>query len=451
MTIILTHLISWTIGTSALKLILKNTKSPFSLSTLLLLGFGAGYGISSFMTFFSFLMFQSLNASFLFLFHALLMLALLYLTLSIPKSIPEKNSKPSFKLSWIHGIYGLLILIWLGSLYFIATRHPYGEWDAWAMWNMKTKFLLLSPTPLEDILQKIHWHTHPDYPLSLPLFNTWIMSLEGGFNPRSPFWTAFLFAFAIGAFLLQWAHTHFKKFYAITISAVIITNPFINIISTQQYADVILAFFLLCTIFLLMKAIETYEKHFFLLYGLFLGFMSFIKNEGLVMAFLLLLLSVAFLFLNKQKHKENLKPLLIFLAIGFCITFSQMLIFKIFLAPPNTDIIPLLSPDNLKFVNVHRLLIVLKGFFTELTGIRWSLLWIFIGSLYVLYFKSLVKPKNLLFVAFFIIYFFIIVAIYLLNNQVDLAWWVETSLHRICFYLAPSLFLFALSLQNKTH
>ena len=56
----------------------------------------------------------------------------------------------------------VLLVDWIGA-------HPHGRWDAWAIWNLRAKFLATPSDRWRDAFDPVVSWSHPDYPLLLPL------------------------------------------------------------------------------------------------------------------------------------------------------------------------------------------------------------------------------------------------------------------------------------------
>jgi hypothetical protein len=59
-------------------------------------------------------------------------------------------------------IFALLSFI----MYYI--NRPHGFWDAWAIWNMRARFLFRSGNQYINAFSSLYSWSHPDYPLLLP-------------------------------------------------------------------------------------------------------------------------------------------------------------------------------------------------------------------------------------------------------------------------------------------
>ncbi len=66
--------------------------------------------------------------------------------------------------------YSLAGLLGIAGLYFFAyyDANPHGRWDAWAIWNMRARFLFLGGDGWTAAFTEIPGLPHGDYPLLVP-------------------------------------------------------------------------------------------------------------------------------------------------------------------------------------------------------------------------------------------------------------------------------------------
>ncbi|MCA9400638.1 MAG: glycosyltransferase family 39 protein [Candidatus Omnitrophica bacterium] len=445
----LNHFISLVLGFLTLTIIYKDRPSLKPALTLLL-SWGVGLGISVYLTFLSFILFKTFHPEKIYLFHGILFLGLFLGAFPtykrhfkrIPHILFETINQRLFDaLTWI--FWTILLCL----TYMVTEGHTFGEWDAWGMWNLKTKFLLLSAQPFEDIFHNLHWHTHPDYPLFLPFLNTWVYGLSSTDLHPIPLYTAIIFTLACGILLYLGLLQFIPKIPAFIAGALLATNPFFGYQATAQYADVQIGFYLLAGFILMVDSLSTKKPQSFFLFGIILGFMTFIKNEGILM--MLFLTGLTLLSFGKEVFQHKRVLLWFFLALG--LTFIPTLYFKTFLAPPNDDILPNFAWSNLRHYRFMNLQIFFTSTFQELTHKKWCWIWIFSLSALLLNLPKLIfeeKCRGLF--LFFVIYFFAIAAIYTTNTNISISWWLESSLARIIFSLLPSLlFLIFYSYWHK--
>lgn len=419
-------------------LTLFREKPVFNKTLTLILSAGLGIGLNSILTFYSFFLMNGFSRTAVWTFALVLPAVLALINIKIIfnriKNFPVKIS-PLSPLAWL--VWGLLLYV----VIFMARMHPYGEWDAWALYNMKMKFLLLSAERWKDIFEKLHWYTQPDYPLLLPFINVYNFALGQAAQPVVPLVTGVVFAMLIIWLMFGGLKQIMPPPAAFFASLLLLANPFYIFQSTAQYADTILAFYLLASVLCMNLALLYSDKRMAGLCGLMLGLMTFTKNEGIVMAILLIAVFTLYLSFKSVPQGGRKKSLLLVpcLLAGFALTGSATCILKLFLAPHNKDIFGGLSAGPMKFMNRDGLMIIVNAFAHETSHKRWAFIWHFIGLLLVLANKRLFFKECKTFLFFMLLYSAVLTVIYLTTVNFELSWRLDSTLHRICYYLLPSL------------
>jgi hypothetical protein len=398
---------------------------------------GTGLGLSAYLTFFSFIVFRKFNPPGIIMINSLALASLLFYA-DKKKILSDWQSlwKPK-PFSWANLGIGVLWISLSFFIYYTATKHPYGQWDAWGMWNLKTKFFITSANPWEDVLHRLSEHTHPDYPLLLPFLNIWGMSFCGHYDFHIPFFTAILFTILTTLAIFNGLKLFIPRPASFLAATIFMANPYAAFWATAQYADIILAFFFTIAIILLWLTLKTQSLDIAKLLAIMLGFAAFTKNEGLLLTLLLVLSTLLSMHLFKKPSFtiESASWLIRWLIIG-CV---PVIIFKIFFAPSNADILPFLSLANTELFNAEKLGFIIMSFFKEIIDQRWSYVWIFILILFFSKIRAFFKPDTFIVTATFLVYFLIVAFIYQTAPQEKLSWWIQTSLKRVYFSLLPSI------------
>ncbi len=193
--------------------------------------------------------------------------------------------------------------------------HPFGNWDAWSIWNLRAKFLLAGKLAWSPLLS----HTHPEYPLMLSgaVARLWAAGGQLEMAPKAIGYTFFLALIAIvtgGVAMMRGSLAGLIA--GLTLAS---TATFIDEAPTQ-YSDIpIAAFFAAAVIFVLIdRPIWA---------GVFAGFALWTKDEGAM--FCVLLLAAVTIF--RMRH-------LVRVAIGMIPGAAVYLFFKIALAPHVTGL-----------------------------------------------------------------------------------------------------------------
>ncbi|MCA9399364.1 MAG: hypothetical protein KC618_06420, partial [Candidatus Omnitrophica bacterium] len=438
------YFLSFLLGRLTLDRCLKENVRLLHPCAAALLALVSGLGLSALLTFLTFVALDSFHRPVIILINISAVIIFLFFNrnLYIHKTImPLTDWLPWSKFRWFHFLYILLGVFILGVTYVIALTHPYGEWDAWAIWNLKTRFLITSDS-WNIIFTDLHYHTHPDYPLLLPFFNTWIYCFSAENLHPIPMITNIIFVTGCGGFLCCILYQIKKFSFPFLMGLIMLTTPSYLYLGTFQYADSLIAFFLLINLYLITMFQNTKEASWLNMLGLSLGLTAFIKNEGLLMALILMFLVSVYILLGKGNpvRKAAAKHLL----LTFFITFVPVLIFKVFIAPPNDDILPNINASNF---TAERFQILYNAVITEIFHEKWCYMWIIILALLISRIWRAFNRENTILSVFFIIYSSAIVCIYVLNGKADLFWWLETSLSRILFSILPALVFFGIPLH----
>lgn len=442
MTAALPLLASLALGYLTLMTVLKGV-NRLNGSLTLVLSAGLGIGLNAIITYYGFLLFGGFGRGMIAALTggAILVLAGLNARTLLARA---RNLKWRFSL-WSIPAWAL----WGGVLYvvvFMAYRHPYGEWDAWALYNMKMKFLIGSGEYWQDIFTRLHWYTQPDYPLLLPFINVHQFALSQTAQPLVPLLTGVVFSMLIVWLLFGALRQVAPAYVAFFASFLLLVNPFYVFQGTSQYADTVLAFYLLASVVCLNLTVMHRCRGMATVSGLVMGLMSFTKNEGLVMSILLTGFFGLYLLCRRVPAAEKKQDLLLVpcLLLGYAITASATVVLKLFLAPTNKDIFGGAAGAEMEYLNMNGLKITAGALGKELTHKRWALMWWFVLGLSVLANRRLFHKENKIFLGFFTSYLGVLLVIYLTTVNFDLAWRLKSTLPRILFYLLPTV-LFAVN------
>ncbi|HNP20164.1 MAG TPA: hypothetical protein PKL31_17120 [Fulvivirga sp.] len=200
--------------------------------------------------------------------------------------------------------YVILIFFFIA----ISIFHPYGNWDAWMIWN--TKGIHLAEGGLSWYLNdSVHSLTHTGYPLLLPsiLANCWVIAKNT--TTAVPVTVSLLFTL-LATGVVSICITEWKGIFLgyVALVAMIIT-PHFFLEGQSQYADIPLSSFIVSAVVLTILNQRLFAGGFhisYLLVGVFLGFTLLLKNEGALITMCFLVAS----FLAVVFEKWNWKNLL---------------------------------------------------------------------------------------------------------------------------------------------
>ncbi len=217
-----------------------------------------------------------------------------------------------------------------------------------------------------------------------------------------------------------------------------LTNKFYVLLSTWQYADVLLAFNILSAIVCCALYIKYDNINLCFLFALYLGLLTFTKNEGIVISLILIGLTGINLLIKHFKKGDWIKHALN-LVFGYISIAIMSAYYKLFLTPPNPDIVPFAGGVKYKFLNWEGFMLIADAFTALILNVGWSYTWLIIIVIFTLFAHKHAKSKNLVFTFFVLSYAAVIIGVYLTTINFDLTWRLNFSLKRIMFYLLPSL------------
>ena len=327
----------------------------------------------------------------------------------------------------------------------ISLNRPHGNWDAWAMWNMKARFLFLGGDRWKDLFSVVG-ELHLDYPLLLPGWIARWWYYAGGDGVLFPAATSLLFLMATAG-LLYAALASLAPGHGGILSGICLlgTAPFLRE-GASQYADVPLAFYILATIVLLLIGNRTGRGGYRVLAGISAGLAGWTKNEG---AMFLLALAVSHLAVvgTREGIRAYLRQAIHFFA-GLAPFLAVLVYFKWSFAPPSGAVFTEGLVATLgKVLDTSRHYTVLASFLGQF--------YLFGGPLYVVYFllagrggerrdATSVRLPVLLLALMSVAYYYVY-----LTTTAPLEWHLNNSLRRIVTQMFP-VFLFAFFLRART-
>lgn len=339
---------------------------------------------------------------------------------------PQKNNYFSTV-----GLVLLLLLLYRFSSDFLAQSNIWGNWDAWAIWSLHAKFLLHEAQFNSLFSESIAW-THPDYPLMLPGLIAFYWNLLGNISPIVPLLIAYGTSLSLllicFSSLLQnkWPILSFVVLYILIKETLLL--PF----GSFQYADTLLALFILLSFVCYQFSKEYEAKLLPFLTGFFAASCGWIKNEGLLFFLIFALLYFA-VSLSKKRNS------LLFLS-GAILPVLLIFYFKVHFQ---------VSSD---LFSKEKNLIVLKLSDPKRYQEIWDYMYTYISNdgqivFYALLTALFLSPKYFLSFSFFVLislfagYFFI----YVITPN-DLNWHLSTSFDRLLHQISPAM-IYTISLS----
>ena len=219
------------------------------------------------------------------------------------------------------GLCGAMLVDWIRA-------HPYGRWDAWAVWNLRAKFLAAPSGDWRNAFDAVLAWSHPDYPLLLPsaVARAWV--LTGGSRVAVPI--AISLAFTATTVLTLVASLRASRgAAAASMALALVAVPAFVLRGAAQMADVPLAFYTLLAVTLL--AVREPRGIHLALAGAAMGFAAWTKNEGLLTASVL---PCCYVIVRLRRHGFTVaRRTAVHLAIGLVPILGLLVLFKLLLSP----------------------------------------------------------------------------------------------------------------------
>lgn len=432
MLVYLPFCISFLLGYLTLRLI-SNGKEDDLFFNLSLSG-AIGLGLSSFLTFSSFLFFNQYIQIYTILVH-LLALTLIAGIISRSKNrllfthIKIKTSDYTAILMFIL----LFIPCWLQANYY-----PYGGWDAWSVWNVKAKFLFLGGENWKNMFNPLLWRSSPHYPLFLPLINVWGWSFLNKAVYQVPILTSLIFTFLTYSLLYVGLKRLTNGILAI-LSIVFLLTIDLNLkMAISQYCDIVVSCYVLAGLLCLILAKKEDKTYLCVMAGMFTGFLSFTKPEGYPLSLLIIILSFFFLiWKNSSPNKKG--KIIIFWATSLAF-FLPTILFVLFLSPKNITFINGLT-SAAHTSTLVRLETILVFYYFKLKSAQWGFVWVVLLAGSLLSIRKCLNKDTIIIPVFLLFYSAIVTLYYFINTQFEIMWWLQVSLDRILSVILPVTFL----------
>lgn len=264
----------------------------------------------------------------------------------------------------------VIVLALSGTVAFVANtvQQPHGSWDAVAIWNLHAHFLAAGYERWRDLLEQGRWCAyHGDYPVLLPGCVARLWSLAGGASPFASglvaYWftaaTVLLCAAAVGC-------VRGRNQALLAAAALLGTTSFVRQ-SSDQYADVPLAWFMLASVVALVLYNHSgrQRRSWLALAGATTGLAAWTKNEGILFAAVIVVVH-GIMSSRRVGARAAVREATPF-AAGLLPVVALLLAFKLTLAPEN-DLVAGQGLANTvaRLLDVSRYRVIFAGLTTAL-------------------------------------------------------------------------------------
>jgi len=317
---------------------------PFALLLELSIGAGLGAGISSCLYFLMLASGLAGRGSILLANLFFLALAALLYWKTRPADVPPTDEAPPTKISRPSLVFAALVVILcllpvaIGNLQLTASN-PHGLWDAWAIWNLRAKYLAGEGEAWRYALSPLLDKTHPDYPLLLSGFVAQSWRFAGGdFSTSVPIAAGFMFSAAVIAILASVLALQRSLGLAAAALMVLLSDQQFLTHLGGQLSDIPLGFFYLSSIatVLLMESTAEPGRAMAALAGTLAALAAWTKDEGIVFALVFLVCFAALQFW--RGGVTRLRRTVPWSLAGALPVLALVGIFKLMVAPPTNPL-----------------------------------------------------------------------------------------------------------------
>lgn len=203
-----------------------------------------------------------------------------------PRVAASPEALPLTTTDWlVRGLFILIALMAVGTIVKGYWALPHGEWDAWAVWNQKARFLARGGRQWISALA-IDW-SHPAHPLLVPLTVARLWAYAGREITLVPAMVGIVFGTATVAVVMGGLGLHRKR--AWCAGAVLLAPGTFLQHWTAQQADIPLAFFMVASLVVLAHTRISLSpgtrdtQALLLVAGGLASFALWTKNEGMLL------------------------------------------------------------------------------------------------------------------------------------------------------------------------
>jgi len=225
---------------------------------------------------------------------------------SFPKNLLRGPKVGFSSVRWIELILILVILFEAGFIFSVALLRPVFAIDALSTWVWKAKVFFYQPReafiPASNLF--LGGRVHQNYPLHIPLFATWTYLWLGKVDDIL---VNLIFAFywlGLIGFVYLSLRSNISRKISLFFTACLTTLPLLTCHGFTAYADLPLTFYFTLAAAFLFNYFSSNARHwkstYLILAGIFAGLTAWVKNEGLMLAGVLLI--VLLIYLIRQKR-----------------------------------------------------------------------------------------------------------------------------------------------------
>jgi hypothetical protein len=345
----------------------------------------------------------------------------------------------------------LLIAFLLFQLIFIilmAMGRPLTIWDSWVNWGSKGRTIFLengiTPALYADASREVMLL---GYPLSIPLLEAWLYGWLGAADDRLVGVLFVLTYLALGGFVYGFCRRRgLTASSALLVVAAAVSLAHIVGLAATAFTDLWLPVLLALSAVYLLEWLENGQRGYLLIAAVAAGLLTWVKQEGTILALVLLISFVLTFFIGRKKKEGwNGRRLVVgcgSIGLAAVIFGGPWWLFAGREAALVSAFMPL-TGDNL-LANIDRLPVILQLVAQELLNPRTGFLWLLVPLAFLLKLTRsgrIVKRPSILFLLVPVLYLGTMSIPYLFSNFVPYQQHILSSFFRINAHILLLLLL----------
>jgi hypothetical protein len=369
--------------------------------------------------------------------------------LKAPGRFPNTGAQQASP-GWLKTAFAITALSSSVSYVLFFQQMPHGGWDAFAIWNLKARFMFRLPHGWQEILPSQLGYSHLDYPFLLPATVTRAWNWLGSDTATVPAVIGALFPVSVVGLLTFSLRAVANRTAAMVGAVFLLGTPLFIAQGASQLADIPLSCYYLATSVLLWLYYRDQTPKLLPLIGCAAALGGWTKNEG--NTFFLAVVAVVLVFpLRGIGRRERLRRLAS-LALGAAPGLIVIVVFKLLFAGPNW-MVPTLGKAAViaRVTDTSRWALIFKSLADNLVRFGgWPVnpLLLVLAGLSI---RKLMPGHRRALYPFFVIIMVVLVSdvsVYLIAP--NLPWLLETSLDRLLLQLWPMCIFVTLAAWAST-
>jgi hypothetical protein len=285
-------------------------------------------------------------------------------------------------LTWFEGALLFLLCLEFALVFLLTFKHTLG-WDGLVIWELKARYAYLNggALPPEYFSDATRAFSHPEYPLFLPMIETWIYFWIGDCDQ---YWVKLIFPvfYASGMVLLAQAGADWsgRRWIGLFAASLFLFVPSLTCMAggiIHGYADVPLSLVYLAAFYFLSVFARGNSINSLSIFIVLAAILPWIKRDGLILWFVLTICAVFIIW-----RRRGIFPAILSILPGICVLGA----WQIYLHVMHARIPQVFLPINFSILssNLYRLGPVVQALIDEVTELsRWSLLWFVVPVAFV--------------------------------------------------------------------